>query len=137
MRSAAIAILVLAGCQAPTITVESTPAGSQLHRDGLPIAQPTPHAFETPYYGKVYIEEDPPETDIDRYWRAQSTMVDMRPPLPPWLFPFDFAIDLGLWLFGDNNRRIEVTLERQPPVELTPKRVLQLKEAARTAAVER
>ncbi len=69
------------------------------------------------YYGTAVVDVMPsdaaePGNDTGHaYWSMvpARTLVQLPPPAPTWLFPFDLPLELIGWTFGDNgDRSVEV-----------------------------
>jgi len=119
---AALLALVVSACQAPEVRVDTANPGAIVHVDGRRLGTNTPTWFRAPYYGKVRVDlELPPrkqQASEDIVWQPKTTLVEVGPPVSPWLFPFDFPIEVLGWLFGTRDRVAHVSLRRAKVPEL-------------------
>jgi len=97
------------------------------------------------YYGTSRVDALPADLASEPDWSLQpsSQAVPMPPPASPWLFPFDFPIELvRRMLLGREDTAVVIALRPTPPElrvqpEIRPIGLEQVDERARAARIAR
>lgn len=92
--AAVLAALAASACTGPTLRLDAE-GQHPLFVDGVAA---TPGELPFRYYGTTRWDALPADVDGRADWakRPTSGAVDVPPPAPMWLFPFDFPIELAL-----------------------------------------
>ena len=90
--------LLATGCSGPSLSVTTEPDATLLV-DGRVTPQDEPITFE--YYGERLLQAEPQTAEHERfrYLRAERS-VTVSEPVTPWVFPFDFLVELIIQPFG-------------------------------------
>jgi hypothetical protein len=126
------AALMATACAGPTLTLRAIPGDAVVYLDNRQVPPEAPRVRPLPYYGTLRIEAE----HRDRMPAARR--ITVAEPVTPWVFPFDFVIELIGRLGGPSDVRVELPLpaaDSAPPAPLPPKELLRARAAA--AAVRR
>ncbi len=127
-------------CAAPTIRVETEPATSSFYLDAKAAGAGLVER-DIPYYGVVSLTAVP-NAPHDQRLREARGRLEIREPWSPWLFPFDFFLEVGSAALGQLPTEYEMQLDPIPrevvPVEgIRPPRLEELRLRAQSMAAER
>ena len=102
-----------AACGGPSLTVTTDPGDAVLLVDGRVTPEP-----EIPfrYYGDMELQAVPAPLDPDDWERAgTSRIVTVSEPVTPWVFPFDFLVEVIQVPFGGSaHQEVTLTLPDNP-----------------------
>lgn len=89
---------LLAGCTGPGTAIDN-PDGHPVFVDGG--AEPRA-SLPFVYYGTMQVDALPKDQGGRADFTLQPVRLDVQKPAPaaPWLFPFDFAVELARWSFS-------------------------------------
>jgi hypothetical protein len=127
---------VLTGCNAPQLALRAEPDTARIVVDGE-VQKSSSVGGPIRYYGTVEVAALP-ESDARPAPRPARTTVEIEPPAPLWMFPFDFFVEHGRAFFvEDPTYAASLTLEPRtdvPEVGTEPTELDAFRERARNAA---
>ncbi|MBX3465137.1 MAG: hypothetical protein KF830_18355 [Planctomycetes bacterium] len=138
-------VVLSAACSGPATHVHN-PAAHRVFVDGqeLPSA-PAGWVLPFRYYGKSRWDAAPGDRDGKPDWSLQPAAgpIVMPEPASPWLFPFDFPLEVARRAFvGREDQTVHIQLPPTPPdlqvpTEVPPLGLADLLERAAAARVQR
>ncbi len=127
---------LLHGCHAPRLELRAEPDTARIVVDGE-VQKGSAVGGPIRYYGTVEVAALP-ESDARPAPRPARTTVEIEPPAPLWMFPFDFFVEHGRAFFvEDPTYAASLTLEPRtdvPEVGTEPAELGAFRERARDAA---
>jgi hypothetical protein len=127
---------LLHGCHAPRLELRAEPDTARIVVDGE-VQKGSAVGGPIRYYGTVEVAALP-ESDARPAPRPTRTTVEVDPPAPLWMFPFDFFVEHGRALcVEDPTYAASLTLEPRtdvPEVGTEPAELGAFRERARDAA---
>ncbi len=127
---------LLHGCHAPRLELRAEPDTARIVVDGE-VQRGSAVGGPIRYYGTVEVAALP-ESDARPAPRPTRTTVEVDPPAPLWMFPFDFFVEHGRALcVEDPTYAASLTLEPRtdvPEVGTEPAELGAFRERARDAA---
>ncbi len=115
---------VFAACDVPTLYVHGQPNDVALYRDGRAVGTGS-HTEPLPYFGTVEVVATSARADAASTAPLANTPAPTRavttaqidPPVPGWMFPFDFVVEVvSLPWRGSQRSEIAVALPTRQPI---------------------
>lgn len=128
-----LAAALASSCKGPRLQIDNP----ERHRVFVDGRSTTAESLPFRYYGVTRWDAIPADRDGKPDWRRRSASreVEIAPPAPPFLFPFDLPMELATWLVGgthDTTTTIEL-----PHTDAQDRNESDLGNAERAAITER